>query len=166
MTGEIEQLGMRLSEAIGLPRSDVDLDEGVLTVRRSKFGKSRLLPLRRTAQAVLLNYAARRDAHLGSRCSSHFFVVERGSLYLGHACVRDAYWCPSACQQRATAIPGCFSTYRLGCGLNWRPPAALLAVRPAVSGARLIMNLLHNGFSEHLLPAALSSAALLTVAKK
>jgi integrase len=37
--GLIAMTGMRLSEAIGLQRSDVDLDEGVLTVRQSKFGK-------------------------------------------------------------------------------------------------------------------------------
>jgi len=36
---------MRLSEAIGLQRGDVDLKEGVLTVRQAKFGKSRLIPL-------------------------------------------------------------------------------------------------------------------------
>lgn len=30
--------GIRLSEAIGLQNSDVDLDDGLLTVRRSKFG--------------------------------------------------------------------------------------------------------------------------------
>ena len=46
--GLIAVTGMRLSEAIGLQRSDVDLDEGALTVRQSKFGKSRLVPLHRT----------------------------------------------------------------------------------------------------------------------
>ena len=48
--GLIAVTGMRLSEAIGLQRSDVDLDEGVLTVRQSKFGKSRLVPLHRTTR--------------------------------------------------------------------------------------------------------------------
>ena len=42
--GLIAVTGTRLSEAIGLQRSDIDLDEGVLTVRQSKFGKSRLVP--------------------------------------------------------------------------------------------------------------------------
>ena len=42
--GLIAVTGMRLSEGIGLERNDVDLDEGVLTVRESKFGKSRLGP--------------------------------------------------------------------------------------------------------------------------
>jgi integrase len=38
--GLIAVTGMRLSEAIGLQRSDVDLEGGVLTVRQTKFGKS------------------------------------------------------------------------------------------------------------------------------
>ena len=63
--------GLRLSEAIGLQRSDVGLDEGVLTVRQSKFGKSRLVPLHPTTREALLGYAERRDAHLGRRCGPH-----------------------------------------------------------------------------------------------
>ena len=80
--GLIAVTGMRLSEAIGLERADVDLEEGVLTVRESKFGKSRLVPLHPTTRAALRNYARRRDAHLGSRCGTHFFVAERGGRLL------------------------------------------------------------------------------------
>jgi integrase len=76
--GLIAVTGMRLSEAIGLQRGDVDLKEGVLTVRQTKFGKSRLLPLHPTTRAALRSYAERRDGHLGSRCGPHFFVAGRG----------------------------------------------------------------------------------------
>jgi integrase len=76
--GLIAVTGMRLSEAIGLQRGDVDLEEGALTVRQSKFGKSRLIPLHPTTRTALRCYAKRRDAHLGSRCSAYFFVAERG----------------------------------------------------------------------------------------
>ena len=79
--GLIAVTGMRLSEAIGLQRSDVDLDEGVLTVRQSKFGKSRLVPLHRTTREALRSYVERRDAHLGSR-GPHLFVAERGGRLL------------------------------------------------------------------------------------
>jgi integrase len=37
--GLIVVTGIRLSEAIGLQRDDVDLEEGVLTIRQTKFGK-------------------------------------------------------------------------------------------------------------------------------
>lgn len=76
--GLIATTGMRLSEVTGLQRDDVDLKEGVLTVRQSKFGKSRLIPLHPTTSAALRNYAERRDRHLGSRCCAHFFVAARG----------------------------------------------------------------------------------------
>ena len=55
--GLIAVTGMRLSEAIGLECADVDLEDGVLTVRESKFGKSRLVPLHLTTRAVLRSYA-------------------------------------------------------------------------------------------------------------
>jgi integrase len=80
--GLIAVTGMRLSEAIGLPHDDVDLEQGVLTVRHAKFGKSRLIPLHPTTSAALRSYAERRDRHLGARCGPHFFVAERGGRLL------------------------------------------------------------------------------------
>jgi integrase len=76
--GLIAVTGMRLSEVTGLQRGDVDLKDGVLTVRQGKFGKSRFVPLHPTTCAALHSYAERRDHHLGSRCCAHFFVAERG----------------------------------------------------------------------------------------
>jgi integrase len=89
--GMIAVTGMRLSEAIGLQRDDVDLTNGVLTVRRSKFGKSRLVPLHLTTRAALGSYAERRDAHLESRCGPYFFVAERGGRLL-HQYVHRVFW--------------------------------------------------------------------------
>jgi integrase len=76
--GLIAVTGIRVSEAMGLERSDVDLDEGLLAVRGSKFGKSRLVPLHPTTRAALRSYAEQRDAHLGTRCGTRFFVAEHG----------------------------------------------------------------------------------------
>jgi integrase len=89
--GLIAVTGIRLSEAIGLQRSDVNLDEGVLTVRQGKFGKSRLVPLHPTTRDHLLSYAARRDAHLGSHRGAHFFTAERGGRLL-HQYVHRVFW--------------------------------------------------------------------------
>jgi integrase len=82
---------MRLSEAIGLQRDDVDLEQGVLTVRQAKFGKSRLMPLHPTTCAALRSYAERRDRHLGSRCGPHFFVAEQGGRLLKQY-VHRVFW--------------------------------------------------------------------------
>jgi integrase len=89
--GLIAVTGMRISEAMGLERDDVDLDAGVLTVRLTKFGKSRLVPLHPTTCTALRNYAARRDAHLGQRCGSTFFVAEQGGRLL-HQYVHRVFW--------------------------------------------------------------------------
>jgi integrase/recombinase XerD len=53
--------GMRIGEAIRLDRDDIDLAGGVLSVRESKFGKSRLVPLHPTATDALSSYLRRRD---------------------------------------------------------------------------------------------------------
>ncbi len=43
--GLIAAAGLRVSEALALLDADVDLSAGTLTVGRSKFAKSRQLPL-------------------------------------------------------------------------------------------------------------------------
>jgi integrase/recombinase XerD len=45
LLGLLAVTGMRISEAIGLDRQDVDLAKGLVTIRHSKFGKSRLVPI-------------------------------------------------------------------------------------------------------------------------
>lgn len=89
--GLIAVTGMRLSEAIGLECDDVDLDAGVLTIRLTKFGKSRLVPLHPTTSAALRDYAQRRDAHLPKRRTPRFFVAERGGPLL-HQYVHRVFW--------------------------------------------------------------------------
>ena len=91
LLGLIAVTGMRISEAMGLERNDVDLVTGVLTVRLTKFGKSRLVPLHATTCEALRSYADRRDAHLGSRCGSTFFVTGQGGRLL-HQYVYRVFW--------------------------------------------------------------------------
>ena len=69
--------GMRISEAVGLDCSDVDLDEGILTVRESKFNKTRIIPVHSSTQHRLRTYAHRRDRLLPVRSSPGFFVSDR-----------------------------------------------------------------------------------------
>ncbi len=58
---------LRISEAVGLDRDDVDLAAGVLTVRRTKFGKSRLIPVHATTRRALEQYAVSRDLEFSRR---------------------------------------------------------------------------------------------------
>ncbi len=61
LIGLIAATGLRVSEALDLRFCDV-LPEGVLQIRRTKFGKSRLVPLHPTAAAALGRYLGLRRA--------------------------------------------------------------------------------------------------------
>jgi integrase len=73
LSGLLAVAGLRISEARNLQTDDVDRKEGVLTVRGSKFGKSRLVPIHPTTRKVLSDYASRRD-HILSKRPATFFV--------------------------------------------------------------------------------------------
>ena len=55
--------GIRTSEAMRLDVGDVDLDARLLSIRYSKYGKSRRIPIHPTTTAVLGDYLKRRAPH-------------------------------------------------------------------------------------------------------
>ena len=67
LLGLLAVAGLRISEARNLQTEDVDLKEGVLTIRGAKFGKSRLVPIHPSTRKVLSDYASRRDRFLARR---------------------------------------------------------------------------------------------------
>lgn len=71
--------GMRVSEALNLDRSDVDVSAGILTVRDTKFGKSRFVPVHKTTQTSLEAYARRRDQIFPTAKSPAFFLTSIGT---------------------------------------------------------------------------------------
>ena len=77
--------GLRVSEACRLMPHDVDFVDGMLTVRSSKFRKSRFVPLHPTTTDALRLYAAHRDRCRTPRPSSRFFQTDRAP-----ALTRDA----------------------------------------------------------------------------
>lgn len=76
--GLLSVTGMRVGEAIKLDLDDVDLDQGVLTIRNSKFGKSRLVPVHATTCDVLRIYRERRDEFLAGGVAEPFFISPLG----------------------------------------------------------------------------------------
>lgn len=83
---------MRLGEARNLELEDVDLAAAVLTIRDTKFGKSRLVPLHASTCKVLADYIARRQRHWAGRLvSSYLFVSSRGNRLDGGEIHRAFY---------------------------------------------------------------------------
>ena len=77
--GLLAVTGLRISEALNLESRDVSWAEGVLTIRTSKFGKSRLVPLHPTTKDVLAHYAAQRAQRFPDRPTSPFFPSRAGA---------------------------------------------------------------------------------------
>lgn len=78
--GLIAVTGMRLGEATGLQREDVNLTDGVLTITQAKFDRSRLIPLHPSTTAALSTYVQRRDRLCPTPHSTAFFLSQAGTM--------------------------------------------------------------------------------------
>jgi integrase len=78
--GLIASAGLRVSEALALRDSDVDLKDGALTVRLSKCRKSRWLPLHPSTVLALARYRELRSRQVPTTTETPFFVGTRGRL--------------------------------------------------------------------------------------
>ena len=79
LVGLLASTGLRSGEALRLDRADVDLIDGVLHIRKTKFRKDRLVPIHSTTLAALHNYARDRDAAFPAPKDPGFFLSSRGS---------------------------------------------------------------------------------------
>jgi integrase len=79
LLGLLASAGLRVSEALQLRREDADLGSGVITIRRTKFRKSRLIPLHPSARVELRRYLDLRDAIVAPATGTTFFVSEAGN---------------------------------------------------------------------------------------
>jgi len=90
LIGLLAATGLRVGEAIRLDRHDIDYTEGVLLVRRSKFGKSRQVPLQPTTLQALQEYNRRREELCPQPSSDSFFVSLRGTRII-YECVQPTF---------------------------------------------------------------------------
>lgn len=79
LIGLLAATGLRPGEALALDVRDVDFSNGILSIRESKFGKSRFVPLHETARVALALYAQRRDEAIRRRRTDAFLISERGT---------------------------------------------------------------------------------------
>ena len=79
LIGLLATTGLRVGEALRLDRDDLDRTEGVLRIRESKFGKSRLVPLHASTVDALERYDHTRQQLLPDPSTESLFVSLRGT---------------------------------------------------------------------------------------
>jgi integrase/recombinase XerD len=79
LIGLLVVTGMRIGEALRLDRDDVDMHAGVITIRNTKFGKSRQLPLHISTVQALVRYDRQRDRLCPKPNAPSFLVSTRGN---------------------------------------------------------------------------------------
>jgi integrase len=79
LVGLLAVTGMRIGEAVGLDRGDIDWEQELLTVQHGKLGSSRQLPLHPSTMAALGEYARRRDLLAPTPKASSFFMSIKGT---------------------------------------------------------------------------------------
>ncbi len=106
LIGLLAVTGIRPGEVVALNLSDVDLKNGILVIRQTKFGKSRFVPIDDSTCSALLDYANRRNNFYTRFQTNSFFVSERGTrLSLGSA--RRTFAKVSCAVGLRTAKDGC-----------------------------------------------------------
>jgi integrase/recombinase XerD len=102
LIGLLSVTGLRISEALNLELGDVNIDDAVLTIRGTKHGRSRLVPIHASTCSVLADYLRRREEFFDRPVSSYVFVTRCGGA-------RDyARWAPARghdCTTFDTASP-------------------------------------------------------------
>jgi site-specific recombinase XerD len=78
LIGLLSATGLRPGEALALDMGDVDLQNGILAIRESKFGKSRFVPVEDSTRTALARYAKQRDKLCPRPATEAFLVSERG----------------------------------------------------------------------------------------
>lgn len=100
LVGLLASTGLRSGEALRLDRADVDLVGGVLSIRKTKFRKDRLVPVHPTTRTALCSYARRRDRAYPVPKDQAFFLSSRGNR-LSETGLKTAF---AAARQRAGLV--------------------------------------------------------------
>lgn len=125
LVGLLAVTGMRIGEAVGLDRDDIDWEQGLITVRRGKFSASRQLPLHPSTVTALSEYAHARE-RLGPKAkTSSFFMSTTGTRLIASNATkvfaglcRDAQLQPRSARSRPR-LHDLRHTFAVSTLLNW-----------------------------------------------
>jgi integrase/recombinase XerD len=108
--GLLAATGLRISEALALTTTDVDLDAGVLRIREAKFHQQRLVPMHPSVTESLSTYAQCRDRLVPRPTCDRFFLRDNGS---GANQSGIRYALQALCQQLGLQPRGDYPHHRL-----------------------------------------------------
>lgn len=91
LVGLLAATGLRISEALGLRCGDLDENVTHITVKHSKFKRTRLVPLHPTATLALQSYLRMRARFGSVERSAPLFLDERSGEGLQYGAVRRAW---------------------------------------------------------------------------
>ncbi|MDN5896960.1 MAG: tyrosine-type recombinase/integrase [Nocardioides sp.] len=130
--------GLRVGEALGLDRDDVNLETGVLSVSRGKSGTPRLVPVHERTRTALERYAAWRDERDQNPDGGNGpFFTERDGARLRYGNARGAFVqaCNAAGIRTETQHPRMHSlrhTFAVNTLLGWYRDGVDVAARMPV----------------------------------
>ena len=127
LLGLLTATGLRPGEALALDMDDIDLLDGVLAVRKSKFGTSRFVPREKSTRAALAAYVSFRDTVRPGRDMQAFLVTERGKRVPPHV-ARNTF--ATLCQ--AVGLRQRTHLHRIGRGLRLQNVRHTFATRRLV----------------------------------
>lgn len=127
LIGLLAATGMRISEALALNDDNVDLVNGLITIRNSKFNKSRCLPIHPSTVEALTDYVtARTTAGFGDRDDGRFFVSDTGRRIdyrqcqaTFRRCVTQAGLTPAGHRRRPPRIHDLRHTFAVNTLIGW-----------------------------------------------
>lgn len=102
LIGLLYTTGIRIGEALALDVGDLDSREGILSIRKGKFGKSRFVPLLESTLEALVRYVEHPLRPVGTQASAPFFVSGQRRR-LADPTAREAIY--SACRIAGIAKP-------------------------------------------------------------
>ena len=83
--------GMRIGEALRLTMADVDLNEAAVTVRKTKFNKSRIVPLGAQLCEALRSYAEQRIRRKLPEQIESSYLADLDGISLRYGSVKSAF---------------------------------------------------------------------------
>jgi integrase len=135
LIGLLAVTGLRVGEVIRLDRADLDLDEGMLTVRNSKAGKSRHVPLHPSTTDALRAHLCRRDQLFPCPTSPALFIsttgtrLRSGNLRTVFAGLAERAGMAASCPRRGPRLGDLRHAFAVQTMLCWYAAGADVAAR-------------------------------------